>query len=78
MKVVEALTQIDNSVKQVGADLDEGFTEVGTLIGQLKDGDTTPEQDTIISSITTRLGTMATTAKSLADIVPNTPPVEGG
>lgn len=74
MTVQEAIqTLADENVKldDISTKLTEGFTEITNLIGQLQNTNLTPEQETIVNDLKSKVDGLQPQAQQIADIVPN-------
>ncbi len=74
MDLTEAIQVLaDENVKldDIGAKLTEGFTEITALIGQLQNTTLTPEQETIVTNLKSKVDSIQPQAQAIADIVPN-------
>ncbi len=54
----------------IASELTEGFTEITQLIGQLQNTTLTPEQESIVTQIGSKVDGIQPQASALADIVP--------
>lgn len=70
------LAAIETNVDTLAGSLTEGLGEVTTEIANLRDqlGTVTPEVEEIMVRLETKTTAAATTAKAIADIIPNAPP----
>lgn len=73
MKIDEAFaTFAEANVKldDIAAKLTEGFAEITDLIGRLQNTDLTPEQETIVNQLSSKIGSIQPQAQAIADVVP--------
>jgi septation ring formation regulator EzrA len=76
--LLERLAAVESGLDGLSEDLTEGLGEVTTEIAKLREqlGTVTPEVEATLARIEGKLGTTSTTAKAIADIIPNAPTAE--
>jgi ABC-type transporter Mla subunit MlaD len=75
-QLATALGSIADSLGDVGTELGKATTEIVTAIGNA--GSTTPEVDAAVTRLQNVAASLATAAKALDDLNPDTPPADTG